>query len=273
MRYSKITIIFEFKPPYFIGSQLRGAFGYSLKKVTCINPAYMCEGCFAANNCLYYEFYEAKNRVHKYRFDFELGKEFYNFSLFLFDSATEKLPYVVSALHMMLTTVGLGKEKQTFKEFEIYINDANAFENGSIKLPKNYIKEFATPHVFSHTKIKLITPLRIKKENRFIRDNSIELIDIINSIYQRQMQLLGKGHRRFPYDIEGDLIKKDLFYKELTRQSNRQKTTMNMGGVMGEIEVKNIDEKSYHVLKLGELLGCGKSTVFGLGKIEVEGAN
>jgi CRISPR/Cas system endoribonuclease Cas6 (RAMP superfamily) len=44
---------------------------------------------------------------------------------------------------------------------------------------------------------------------------------------------------------------------------------MNLGGIMGEIEIKNIDEKSYHVLKLGELLACGKSTVFGLGKIEI----
>ena len=36
MKYTKISIIIksEQKPPYFIGSQLRGALGYALKKVS-----------------------------------------------------------------------------------------------------------------------------------------------------------------------------------------------------------------------------------------------
>lgn len=262
--------MFKAKPPYFIGSQLRGAFGHALKKVTCINPAYECEGCFASENCLYNEFFEAKNEAHKYRFDYELGKSFYEFNLYLFDTATAKLPYVVSALHMMLTQLGLGKEKQIYKDFELYVNDENAMIEGTLKLPQNVVRAFETPQVFSHAKVEFITPLRIKKANRFVRGDAIELSDIVNSIYQRQMQLLGRGHKKFPYEIRGEIVKKELVYKELTRQSNRQKTSMNLGGIMGEIEIKSIDEKSYHILKLGELLACGKSTVFGLGKIKIE---
>jgi hypothetical protein len=62
MKYTKLTIKINStnKPPYFVGSQLRGAFGYALKKVTCINPTFKCEGCFATTNCLYYDFYEKK---------------------------------------------------------------------------------------------------------------------------------------------------------------------------------------------------------------------
>jgi len=45
---------------------------------------------------------------------------------------------------------------------------------------------------------------------------------------------------------------------------------MNMGGLMGEIEIEGINDKVFHVLKLGELIGAGKQTVFGLGKIKVE---
>ena len=272
MNYSKITILFKAssQPPYFIGSQLRGAFGYALKKVTCINPSFVCEGCFATSNCLYHEFYEAKNETHKYRFDFKLGQGFYEFHFYLFDDACMKLPYVVSAFHMMLTQVGLGKDKTTYKEFDMYINDENAFADGQLKLPPNFIKDFKTPEPFAHAKINFTTPLRIKKENRFVRDDTIELKDIVNSIYQRQLQILGKPQKKFPYEIKGEIVKKQLHYKELTRQSNRQKTTMNMGGIMGEMEIQGIDEKSYHVLKLGEILACGKSTVFGLGKIEIE---
>ena len=99
MNYTKLSIIIKTdkKPPYFIGSQLRGALGYALKKVSCINPSYKCDGCFATNNCLYYQFYEEKNSFHKYRFDFELGLEYYNFDFYLFNDVCDKLPYVVSA--------------------------------------------------------------------------------------------------------------------------------------------------------------------------------
>ena len=138
MTYTKISIHIKDKPPYFMGSQLRGAFGYALKRVTCINPSYQCEECFAADNCLYHAFYEEKNRLHKYRFDFELGREYYDFSLYLFDDAVNKLPYVVSALHMMLVENGLGKERQTYQNFEMFINNELCLKEGKITLPKNF---------------------------------------------------------------------------------------------------------------------------------------
>lgn len=272
MNYTKITVVFksQTKSPYFIGSQLRGAFGYALKKVTCINPSYDCNGCFGVSNCLYYEFYEEKNSFHKYRFDFELGRDYYDFNLYLFDSASPKLPYVVSALHMMLTQIGLGKEKQIYKDFSIFINDIECFMDGKLSLPKDYIKKLQIDNFRPDITLLFATPLRIKKENRFVRGDELELEGIINSIYQRQMKLLGREHKRFPYPIEGKIVEKELKFVELTRQSNRQKTIMNMGGLMGEIKIKNLNKECYEVLKVGELIGVGKQTVFGLGKITIK---
>jgi len=273
MQYTKISIIIksDSKPPYFIGSQLRGALGYALKRVTCINPSFDCKECFAASNCLYYEFYEEKNRAHKYRFDFELGKEFYEFDFYLFDNACMKLPYVVSAFYMMLTQNGLGKERKRYKQFDMYINDIKCFINGEIKLPKEFIKTFQIDKIYRDIILQFKTPLSIKKENKFIRNEEIELQELVNSIYRRQMQLLGENLKKFPYDIEGKIVKKELYFKELTRMSNRQKTTMHMGGLMGEIEIEGINDKAFHVLKLGELIGVGKQTVFGLGKLKILG--
>jgi len=215
-------------------------------------------------------FYEQQNIFHKYRLDFELGKEYYDFSFYLFNEATTQLPYILSALHMMLTQNGLGKDRKTYKNFNIYINDNNCLQNGDIKIPKNFVKTFQIDKICPDVKLKFITPLRMKKDNRFIRNDKIELKDLVNSIYQRQMKLLNKEYRKFPYEINGEIIDKKLKYKELTRHSNRQKTTMNLGGIMGSIEIKNLNEESFNVLKLGELIGLGKSTVFGLGKIKVD---
>jgi len=272
IHYTKLSIII--KPashsPYFIGSQIRGALGYALKKVSCINPSFECSGCFSSSSCLYYKFYEEKNSVHKYRFDFELGKEYYDFSLYLFDDVIDQLPYVVSALHMMLIKNGLGSNKTTYSDFTMYVNDISIFNNNRLSLPKNFSKKLKIDTFCPNITLKFITPLRIKKENRLVRDDSLELKDIVNSIYQRQMQLLGKGFKKFPYPIEGEILKKSIHYKELTRKSNRQKILMNLGGIMGSMEIKGLNKESYEVLKVGELIGVGKSTVFGLGKIEVE---
>jgi len=42
-----------------------------------------------------------------------------------------------------------------------------------------------------------------------------------------------------------------------------------MDGIMGSIQITNLDPQSYNLLKLGEILGVGKQTVMGLGSIRV----
>ncbi len=37
------------------------------------------------------------------------------------------------------------------------------------------------------------------------------------------MKLLNKEYKKFPYDIKGDIVPKELKYKELTRLSSRRK--------------------------------------------------
>lgn len=39
---------------------------------------------------------------------------------------------------------------------------------------------------------------------------------------------------------------------------------------MGYVKIKGLSKECFEVLKVGELIGVGKSTVFGLGKIKVE---
>lgn len=275
MKYSKLTVLIKTDKVvhYFIGSQLRGALGYALKNVTCINPSFKCDGCFASSDCLYYEFYEEKNNIHKYRFDFELGKKYYEFSFYLFDDASSKLPYIVSAINMMLTKNGLGKDRVVYKDFDMYVNDFSCIQDKKINLPQNFIKTFQIDNICQDITLKFLTPLRMKKNNRFIRGENLDLKDIVSSIYQRQMRLLDQGYKKFPYEIKGEITHKDLHYKELTRLSNRQKTTMKLGGIMGSIDIKGLNKESYEVLKLGELIGVAKQCVFGLGKIEVETIN
>jgi CRISPR-associated endoribonuclease Cas6 len=269
LKYTKISVMIKEKPPYFIGSQIRGALGYALKKVVCINPSFQCVECFAKNNCLYYDFYEKKNEYHKYRLDFELDKEYYDFSIYLFDSSANDIAYIVSAFYTMLTDIGFGRENKTYTDFDIYVNDIKCLIDNKITIPKEFIKEFVCEDFCSDVKIKLTTPLRIKKDNKFARYD-IDLLSILSSINRRYYDLIEKDYQRLKIDNAFDIKQKDIEYKQLIRKSNRQKTKMNMDGIVGTIQVHNIDERSYQLLKLGELIGVGKQTVFGLGKIEIE---
>lgn len=275
MRYCRVTVRFTgSKTPYFIGSQVRGALGYALKRVVCINPSMVCEECFAADNCLYYDWYEKKGGHHSYRLDMELGKPFYNFSVFLFEESVDKSTYVISALMKMLTENGLGVERFKPRNFEIILNGVSIFSGEKIIMPKRVALEYEQENILPGSKkikIEFVTPLRIKHKNRFVRKiEDFHFPTLINSIYQREAQLLGcKDVKRLPFRVEGKIVDSFGRFKDLTRFSSRQKGKLKIGGLLGEIIVEGVDSNSYRLLKLSELIGAGKQTVFGLGKVKV----
>jgi CRISPR-associated endoribonuclease Cas6 len=270
-KYSKIDIIIKGqKPQLFIGSMIRGALGYSLKKVACINPSFTCEGCFATENCLYFDFYEKKNTYHKYRLDFPLNSQLFEFSIYLYGDAKEKLPYILSALHKLFKENGIGKERIKPKEFFFYVNDKTVYDGKEFKIPQNHISTFQLDRYSPKIKLQLLSPLRLKKDNKFLGVKEFDLVYLLNSIYQRYLQLTLQEQTKLPFEPKYNITEKNLQWKQLTRYSNRQKTKMNMDGLMGEIEINNIDKKSYELLKLGEIIGAGKQTVMGLGKIEIK---
>ncbi|QOQ96999.1 CRISPR system precrRNA processing endoribonuclease RAMP protein Cas6 [Helicobacter cinaedi] len=110
----------------------------------------------------------------------------------------------------------------------------------------------------------------MKQNNVFVKSQNLTLHDIGNSIYQRQVRILGREYEKFPHQISGEIAERDLYFKELTRLSNRQRTTMNLGGIMGQITLQGLNKETYEILKIGEILGVGKQCVFGLGKITLE---
>jgi hypothetical protein len=262
------------KTPYFIGSQIRGSLGYALKETVCINPTYCCEGCFAASNCLYFDWYEAKDMYHFYRLDIELGKPYYDVGVYLFADTVEKLPYVVSALHRMLTKHGLGTKRLKPHTYELYINDIRANDaQGHITLPEvaaQYI-EFTPISAPVRLHLRLVTPLRIKHANRFVRSmEHLHLHSLIRSIHRRYLLLTGLPETKLDFRVEGEITDRYGVFTDLTRYSSRQKGKLQIGGMVGEMTIEDIDERSYALLKIGEIIGVGKQTVFGLGKIQVD---
>lgn len=289
----------ELKPPFFIGSQLRGAFGWALKELS---------------TSLFDEFFGTQNAYHRYRFDFVLGQNAYEFSLYLFGKAAQNAQLALLALCKMLAQNGLQIHSQSvkFKNFSLFINEQlccefNAHKSGlngtdfgkiqsELTLPANFTKsvnladfeaEFnakfkqnandnfacgkinknADSNPASMAILRLLTPLRIKKNNVFVRDENLALNDILKSIFQRQNALFELDCQKNPA-FKGQISSANLHFVELVRKSSRQ-GTMNLGGLLGQLHLSELNAQSYALLRLGELIGAGKSCVFGLGKIAV----
>ena len=245
MHYTQQTYTIHAPKPYlFIGSKIRGMFGYALKNEVCINPNLQCKGCFSAKSCLFYQLYEQKNTTQNFRLDFELFQQEFSFSLLLFGN----LQHQTSLLHQAML--------QALGEYEVSF----------------FSKEHQTPTITNtpkKLKLSFVTPLRMKKNNKFAKDN-ITLLDILLSIHKRATHIQQLPYQKIHLDTNYTILSQELYYQELLRKSNRQKTKMYLGGIMGEMVVQNISQKAYELLKLGEVIGVGKSTTFGLGKIKLE---
>ena len=245
MIYTKLTFNIKSAPkPYpFIGSKMRGMLGYALKDEVCINPTLKCDGCFAANECVFYDMYEKQNATHKYRLDFKLYSDKYKFSLLLFDDLQKHANVIEKAMISALKEYKKVKAKQKDKVF---------------KQTKKH------PSVL---KLTLLTPLRIKKQNR---SDKITITDILNSIHKRDTYIHGKTYVPLPVEKECRLVTEKLRFVDVNRRSNKQNMFMKMGGLMGEMVLSGVSKEEYALLKLGEVIAVGKSTVFGLGKIKIE---
>ena len=265
LNYSKISVKSDIVLPYkFIGSTIRGAVGNELKRVVCINPTRECKGCFAKDDCLFFDMYEVENP--KFRLKVNLGGDV-DFEIFLFEELALKTPYLIAAIYKVLKERGISKDRVKANELEIKVNDEIIYNGKNFKEIKRDSLSFNIDSFSSKVHINISTPIRIKENNRLVREN-LKLESLLRSIWHRFNRLKDKTPSKLPFKPEYKLINKNLSFVDFTRYSNRQKTKMKLGGVMGFLDLE-IDENSYKLLKLGEIIGVGKQVTFGFGNIKV----
>ncbi len=253
-----------YRPPFFSGSMLRGAIGVALKRVVCINPSYRCEGCFAATDCLYYRFYEEQNSFHPYRIVALLGMEQLEFSVYLYEDAAKELPYMLSAIKKAMEEIGLGREKRAVKVAMIKVRGRIVYDGERfLSLDGITPQELEIGGFFRDARLEFRLPLRIKQQNRLAKE--VVLHTLVNNIHHRLRQIKGLEPQKLGYKVHGEIAYSRLRHLDLHRYSNRQRSPMKLGGLMGSLTICGLDKQSSFYLRVGEILGAGKQTVFGLG--------
>ena len=290
-------------PPYK-GSTFRGAFGSALKKVSCTARHGECAGCLLAERCLYSLTFEANGTAIKSagriampprpyvirppeetKCQYAAGDSF-DFSLMLFGDTNEYLPYFIFAFETM-GKKGLGKkidgQRATYRldavesqGQQIYSAVDQQLSAGVRGLPLRLV-DSSSPQETGRLTLTLKTPLRLKFDNRFQAKLPFSLL--VRAMLRRVSSLFetyGDGEPQLDYRGLVERAKQievscdGLSWYDWQRYSNRQESTMMMGGMTGSVTYRGQIGEYLPLLELCRELHLGKQTAFGLGQIDYQ---
>ncbi len=287
-------------PPY-AGSAWRGLLGHGLRRTACVTRQPTCSGCLLVQNCVYSTLFETPATPaqaeggytampHPFVLDIDPtaprtlapGAPF-ALTVHLLGSAIAHAPYLIHALGLAGQR-GFGHEGGRFAvtavEREqtpgdggwkpVYTTQSGVYQTyESVPL--------CPPAAPLAIRLRLVTPLRIKRDGHFLGARDLAARDLIQTLWRRLRTLAtlqggdpsGFDPRYLPGDSEAlGWHPQWLRWHDWTRYSSRQDTLMQFGGLIGEID---LDGSALSVLWpalwLGQWTHVGKGTAFGLGGI------
>ena len=288
------------KLPSFKGSMLRGTLGHALKATVCAVRVKICESCLLRSRCLYAQIFEYKPNQregrrqaalpHPYVFEYPLEEQtfspedIFRFRLVLLGSYMESLPYWIYSVQQM-GTQGLGPRRENgqrarFSLKTVFASGQRIFTEHDTALPENLPQQGLNWEKASgpidRLQIKLLTPLRTKIHNRFATDLDFPLLV---RLCLRRLQSLQDafGVKIEPEGVvellalanEVRMVRKQVWWQDQGRYSNRQQQAQQFGGLLGEIEIEGELAPFWPLLRVAELMHLGKETSFGLGKLSL----
>ena len=290
-------------PPY-AGSAWRGLLGYGLRRTACVTRQPTCDGCLLRHTCVYSTFFESPGQPgsdgryralpHPFVLEPDLGVQGEIapgagmwLGVTLLGPFTAQAPYLIHALQLAGER-GLGREGGRFRvvalEREVTVGagdweriyDTESGEYHSRLVPPVAIPDWPAAPL----RLTLLTPLRIKRHGHFIGAADFTPADLLRHLsirLEHLAHLYGGDGAGLAWSTLSDhaegvrLGQADLRWHEWTRYSSRQNTLMQMGGLLGTIELEGDGLAAFWpALRFGQWLHIGKGTSFGLGGYRIE---
>jgi hypothetical protein len=293
--------------PYFKGALLRGSFGKIFRRLVCMHDKVYCQDCFVRYKCQYAYIFESlslnrnnpwhsSHDPHPFIIEPPLDDKYVYHSgdnislgLLLIGEGIDYLPYFVLVFEEMGKT-GIGPGKGRFKVIEVIaddLKDGYRVFNGENRTFINYIPRISSLDLNisnSHIKkisVNYITPVRLQQFGKIV-DTTIEFPLMIRALMRRYSWLSSvycdlapdyPYHEVLKYSGEIKLLESNLIWRKMEHFSYRQKKVLKLGGLIGSVVFEGDIGFFMPLLKLGEYLHIGKSTVFGLGKYRLSVEN
>ena len=294
--------------PNFKGSTFRGGFGRALRNISCGIKDSDCSSCKIKNSCLYAKVFEQdleklkedKNfsPAHPYVIECDDNKktrfqkdDYFIFNLILFGEYIYKIPYFIYAV-VEMGKIGFGRKNENGERAKFIIRDVisdgkeiysdvtkeiNNSPNSCMIRKKYFEYLFDDYKELNQVSIVLETPLRFKQKSVLTDTLSFEtLIKLVIRRLNTLFKMYGSDTLNFNLDLlfeeskKVQILENNLYWKDNKRYSLRQKHSMILGGLQGEIKYKGNLAIFMPFLMVAKDLHLGKQTSFGLGKIDVK---
>jgi hypothetical protein len=304
LRYQAVDAV---RLPEYAGSTLRGALGYALKRTVCVTHEPACAACLLYTSCAYAYVFEtppppgsAKMRLypaapHPFVLepseggarDLACGDEL-AVGLTLFGHANRYLPYLIHAMRRA-GEEGVGKGKGRLDL--LAVEQMGQGPEGDWRLIHEAGEALAAlppvvpevPAVPTAVSLALHTPLRLQRDGHNVGPEELRFADLFGNLLRR-LSMLTYFHTDTPLetDFAGltaeartvEWTDRSLAWRDWTRYSSRQRTTMQMGGVIGRLAVDlRAHERVWPFLWLGQWTHAGKGTSMGLGRYSLHASD
>lgn len=313
MKYCRIGFRFKTRdeisfPPNPVNT-FRGALGFQLQRIACIqrkNPEQGCRTCSVADNCAYALCYEtAPNHIgsgfsvsnsdmpHLMVMDagfpgnqaISAGSRL-SFIIQLFGRGTEITPYIVVAAQKAGQN-GLTRQRIPC-DLEQVVDESSgniiwSIDNDELKLPEPQKLVLNEPNCSgvedSEIRLKFITPVAFKDQTKGNMTLEPDFSRIIGSLLRRYSAFeASDGNHlnwnfaeisRLARQVRLSSINLEPVYWE--RFSTRQQQRIPISGVIGQASYSGPVSSFIDLIRAGEVIRCGRSTTFGQGRISFAG--
>lgn len=291
--------------PAYHGSLLRGAFGHALRRAVCaMGPEQPCATCRLRRTCVHTQLFETfieeedpppflrglPSPPRPYLFeprsdrrDFAPGDPL-DFDLLLVGRAADLAAYALLAVERM-AAAGLGSRRSRFAldgvlspaaaggDWQPLVEKAEVVP-GAVPLPQ---WTEAPADAAERATLRFLTPTRLK-----VRGHLADGVGFRTLAFTMLRRTLELAHFYVPgVAIDWDLAPlleraqavriatSDLHWHDWERYSQRQGSTMTLGGFVGSLTLEGELAPFAALLRAAEVLHVGKGATFGLGRVEV----
>lgn len=289
----------------YLGSAWRGAFGHALRRSVCITNLPRCDNCALLAHCVYPRTFEKRTPADAQKLrlypttpnpyvlalahdDRDAANETIDLGLTLFGtSASDGAPTILLALRQAAQT-GLTTRRVVLEHVETQAEVADGHswttvqrEDGALRgLPAYTVTPPQTPSPPTALRVRLLSPLRIRAEGRYVRPGQFGFRAFAANLLRR-ISLLTYFFGAQPLEVpfaalldeaaNTDIEDADLRWWEGTRHSSRQRSRIPMGGIVGSFVARGpVVAALWPCLWLGQWTHIGKGCTMGLGRYVVE---
>lgn len=139
--------------------------------------------------------------------------------------------------------------------------------------------EASVPAAPDQVILQISTPLRLKENGNLVAPTTFAARHLLSSLVRR-ISLLMYFHTDDALSADfrdlktaakcAAIVHRDLRWLDLTRKSSRQGTMMQMGGIVGRVEIHLGEaEPLWPYLRIGQFTQAGKGTTMGLGHYRI----